>query len=235
MAKKSVHLPRRIVCQQILNRFSLADCGNDRRSQIGLACGIASALAAEWVEPDRRRAAGEPAFAANRVSDARIRGKLRHGPSKDTNQSSNDAALAEKCAGHVADGDQRRRFVSLRGEARRASRSRPTRSNTHFDPHHDGVPHALPRLHGFRKRVAAGRFHRSIEISIRRQQAAARNGTCAQRRVSKSVSEITSAECGRVIGSALLPMPRPFSESDGQPKANPPRERFRRAEPPSAC
>ncbi len=62
MAKKPVHLPRRVVCQQILQRLPVADGGNDRCSQIGLACGIASALTAEWVETDGRSAAGEPAM-----------------------------------------------------------------------------------------------------------------------------------------------------------------------------
>ena len=76
MAKKSMELPRRIVCQQILRRFSLAHRRNDRRSQIGLAHGVASAFAAEWVEADRRSAASKPSMAAKRVSDTRVRGEL---------------------------------------------------------------------------------------------------------------------------------------------------------------
>ncbi len=105
MAEKSVHLPRRVVRQQILHRLSLADCGNDRGSKIGLARGVASALAAEWVEPDRRSAAGEPAVAAKRISNTRIRGKLRRRPFQGTNQAGNDAALAKKYAGRLADSD----------------------------------------------------------------------------------------------------------------------------------
>ena len=77
MTEESVHLPRRIVGQQILHRLSLADCSNDRGGKIGLARGVASALATEWVEPDCRGAAGEPTVAAKRNGNTRIRGKLR--------------------------------------------------------------------------------------------------------------------------------------------------------------
>ena len=99
MAKKSVHLPRSVVCQKIRRGVSLADCCDDRRSQKCLACGIPCALAAEWVEPDRRCPACEPAVATNRVSDTRIRGKLRHRTFHDTNQSRNDAARPRSAPG----------------------------------------------------------------------------------------------------------------------------------------